>query len=140
MTILYWQGKVQSNCFSCSSAQPIQPWQRRCKRVRTPDVRCLGNRRHVRRRYGNPCRNQVLMCVPSCKMSYRSTVIRHVSSITAKEWIDRALITCIKIELKHTDKSVAQISDDMNFPNPSFFSKFFKRETGMTPLKYREES
>jgi AraC-like DNA-binding protein len=73
-------------------------------------------------------------------MSYRSTVIRHVSSITAKEWIDRALITCIKIELKHTDKSVAQISDDMNFPNPSFFSKFFKRETGMTPLKYREES
>lgn len=70
---------------------------------------------------------------------YLGTIIRQISSITAKEWIDRALTTRIKIELKHTHKSVAQISDDMNFPNPSFFSKYFKRATGMTPLKYREK-
>lgn len=68
---------------------------------------------------------------------YLGTVIRQTSGTTAKEWIDRAIITRVMIELKHTDKSVAQISDEMNFPNPSFFSKYFKRLTGQTPMAYR---
>jgi transcriptional regulator, AraC family len=42
------------------------------------------------------------------------------------------------VELRHTDKTVAQISEEMNFPNPSFFSKYFRRLTGMTPLEFRE--
>ena len=69
---------------------------------------------------------------------YLGTVVRQASGTTAKEWIDRALVTRIKIELRHTDKSVALISEQMNFPNPSFFSKFFKRLTGQTPLAYRQ--
>ena len=68
---------------------------------------------------------------------YASTLIRQASGRPPKEWIDEALLTHIKIELRHTDKTVAQISDDTNFPNPSFFSKFFKRLTGMTPGEYR---
>lgn len=68
---------------------------------------------------------------------YLGTVIRQASATTAKEWIDRALIEHIKIELKHTDKSVAQISDEMMFSNPSFFSKYFKRLVGQTPMEYR---
>ena len=68
---------------------------------------------------------------------YLSTVIRQTSGTTAKEWIDRALITRIKIELRHTDKSAAQISESMHFPNPSFFTKYFRRLTGMTPQAYR---
>ena len=70
---------------------------------------------------------------------YLGTVIRQASGTTAKEWIDRALLEHIKIELKHTDKSVAQISDEMDFPNTSFFSKFFKRLSGMTPGEYRRD-
>ena len=68
---------------------------------------------------------------------YLGTVVRQASGTSAKEWIDRALIEHIKIELKHTDKSITQISDEMDFPNPSFFSKFFKRLTDKTPLEYR---
>jgi YesN/AraC family two-component response regulator len=69
---------------------------------------------------------------------YLSTVIRQASGTTAKEWIDRALITRIKIELRHTDKSAAQIADEMHFANPSFFSKYFRRLTGLTPGEYRD--
>ena len=69
---------------------------------------------------------------------YLGTVIRQTSGTTAKEWIDRALITQSKVFLRHSDKSVAQISEDLNFPNPAFFSKYFKRLTAMTPLEYRE--
>ena len=68
---------------------------------------------------------------------YLGTIIRQASGVTAKEWIDRALVTRIKVELKHSDKTVAQISDDLLFPNPSFFSKYFKRLTGMTPLEFK---
>ena len=69
---------------------------------------------------------------------YMSTIIKQVSGKRAKQWIDDALVTRIKIDLKHTDKSVARICDDMNFPNPSFLTKFFKRMTGMTPKEFRQ--
>ena len=68
---------------------------------------------------------------------YLTTVIRQTSGTTAKDWIDRALITRIKIELRHTDKSAAHIADEMHFANPSFFSKYFRRLTGMTPGEYK---
>ncbi len=67
---------------------------------------------------------------------YLGTVIRQASGVTAKQWIDRALITYAKTQLLHTDKTVAQISNEMYFPNPSFFSKYFKRITQMTPLSF----
>ena len=71
---------------------------------------------------------------------YLSTIIRQASGTTAKDWIDRALITRIKIELRHTDKSAAQIAEEMHFANPSFFSKYFRRLTGMTPGEYKSVS
>jgi AraC-like DNA-binding protein len=68
---------------------------------------------------------------------YLGTVIRQTSGTTAKDWIDRALITQAKVLLRHSDHSVLQISEELNFPNPAFFSKYFKRLTAMTPLDYR---
>ena len=68
---------------------------------------------------------------------YLSTIIARVSGKSAKQWIDDALVTRIKIYLKHSDKSIAQITDDMNFPNQSFLTKFFKRMTGLTPTQFQ---
>ena len=68
---------------------------------------------------------------------YLGTTVRRASGITAKEWIDRALIMRAQVELRHTDKSVARISEELSFPNPSFFSKFFRRMTGLTPHGFR---
>ena len=70
---------------------------------------------------------------------YLGTVIRQASGVTAKEWIDRALVTRIKVELKHSDKTIIQISDNLNFPNPSFFCKYFKRLTGLSPREYQTQ-
>ena len=68
---------------------------------------------------------------------YLSTIVKQVSGKSAKQWIDDALVTRIKIDLKHTDKTIARICDEMNFPNPSFLTKFFKRMTGQTPSQFR---
>ena len=68
---------------------------------------------------------------------YLSTIIRQVSGKSAKQWIDDTLMTRIKIDLKHSDKPINQIADDMGFPNQSFMTKFFKRMTGITPSQYQ---
>lgn len=68
---------------------------------------------------------------------YMSTIVRNVSGKSAKHWIDEATINAIKVQLRYTDKQVAEIANDMNFPNASFFCKYFKRLTGMTPMDYR---
>ena len=67
---------------------------------------------------------------------YLGTVVRQTSGTTAKDWIDRALITQAKVLLHHSNESVLQISEELNFPNPAFFSKYFKRLTGITPSEF----
>lgn len=71
---------------------------------------------------------------------YLSTVIRETSGQTVMQWINQAVILEAKVLLKHSDMLIFQISDELNFPNPSFFSKFFKRMTGMTPAEYQKNT
>lgn len=68
---------------------------------------------------------------------YLSAVIKKVSGRPAGEWIDGYVILEAKSLLKHSAMSVQEIAYYMNFPNPSFFGKYFKRQTGMSPNKYK---
>lgn len=69
---------------------------------------------------------------------YLNTVIRQASQQTVMDWINQSIILEAKVLLKHSNRLVYQISDELNFPNPSFFSKFFKRMTGITPQEYQK--
>lgn len=71
---------------------------------------------------------------------YLCSVIKQASGYTPKDWIERSVIAEAKVMLKHTDLLTYQIADELNFPNPSFFCKFFKRITGITPQQYQQES
>ena len=68
---------------------------------------------------------------------YLNTVVRQTSQQTVMDWINQSIILEAKILLKHSNLLVYQISDELNFPNPSFFCKFFKRMTGITPREYQ---
>lgn len=68
---------------------------------------------------------------------YLGAVVRHVSGITASEWIKKAVVTRAKIMLRYGGSQVAQIADELNFANASFFCKYFKRATGFSPQSYR---
>ena len=70
---------------------------------------------------------------------YLSSVIKEVSNKTAAEWIDDFVLRNIKIFLLTTTLTIQQISDTFNFPNPSFFTQYFKRATGKTPKMFRNE-
>lgn len=69
---------------------------------------------------------------------YLNSLIRQASSRTVMDWINEAVIIEAKVLLKYSDKLIYQIADELNFPNTSFFCKFFKRMTGMTPLAYQK--
>jgi len=70
---------------------------------------------------------------------YLSSVIQKVSGRSASDWIKDVLVLEIKTQLNCTQKTVQQISDDLNFPSQSFLGKFFKRFSGMSPREYREK-
>lgn len=66
-----------------------------------------------------------------------SSVIKQVSNSTASEWIINCTISHIKSRLKDHSLSIKDISHELNFSNPSFFTQYFKRYTGITPKEYR---
>ena len=68
---------------------------------------------------------------------YLSLAIKESSGQAVKSIIDNAVIMEIKVLLRHSDLSVRQIADRLEFPNSSFMCKFFKAKTGITPLHYR---
>lgn len=75
-----------------------------------------------------------LLCISP---KYLSSVIYKVSQRLAGEWIDDYVILEAKTLLKSGRLSIQQISEKLNFPNQSFFGKFFKRYAGMSPKEYK---
>lgn len=69
---------------------------------------------------------------------YLSAAVRNVTGYPAQEWIGRVITYSAKQMLKSTDKSVAQIGEELSFGSASAFIRFFKRHTGTTPLAYRK--
>lgn len=69
---------------------------------------------------------------------YLSGVIKKVTGRPINSWIEDIIIIGSKILLKSTNLTVLQISEELNFPNPSYFGRFFKKKTGMTPVDFRE--
>ena len=68
---------------------------------------------------------------------YLSALSKSVCGYTVQELVFRAIIRKSIFWLKNTNKSVQEISDDLNFPNASFFGTFFKKQTGLDPSYYR---
>lgn len=69
---------------------------------------------------------------------YLGTICREVSSKMATDIIASAVILDAKAKLHDSDLTVQEISNSLNFPNASFFGRYFKRHTGYSPMQYRE--
>ena len=67
---------------------------------------------------------------------YFSKIIYDTSGRHAGDWIKEHVILNAKTMLSAGDLSIQEISDALNFPNPSFFGKFFKAATGCSPKQY----
>ena len=59
-------------------------------------------------------------------------------TIYTTDIIADAVILDAKAKLHNSELTVQEISNSLNFPNPSFFGRYFKRHTGYSPMQYRE--
>lgn len=68
---------------------------------------------------------------------YLSSISKEVCGYTVQELVFKNIIRRAIALLKNTQKSAQEISNDLHFPNPSYFGTFFKKQTGMSPQQYR---
>lgn len=75
------------------------------------------------------------LCVSS---KHLSSVVKEISGRTAGDWIENYVTVEAKVLLRTTDLPIQEIASRLHFTNQSFFGKYFKHQTGMSPSEYRK--
>ena len=71
--------------------------------------------------------------------SYLFVVVRDFTGKSPSEIIASYVISASKYMLDNTNMSCQQIAKELKFSNQSFFGKYFRKYTGMSPLNYRKK-
>ena len=66
-------------------------------------------------------------------------IIKETTGKTPAEYIQEIFLLESKTLLTHTPYSIAEIAYRLNFEDPSYFSKVFKKHFGITPLSYKNQ-
>ncbi len=66
------------------------------------------------------------------------TTIKKAIGLTPLEIISSIITMDAKAQLRSTDLTVKEIAFSLGFNNLSFFNKYFRQHTGMTPKEYRQ--
>lgn len=84
---------------------------------------------------------EVLFYATSLNISsnYLNEVCQTVCEHSAKEVIDQYISSQLKFELYNTDKSIQQLTEEYNFPNQSYLSRYYRRMMGETPSQTRRK-
>lgn len=64
-------------------------------------------------------------------------IVKQKTGRSVSDIIADMVIMDAKSQLKSTDLTIQEISYSLNFPNVSFFGKYFKRYVGVSPQKFR---
>lgn len=71
--------------------------------------------------------------------NYLNELVKKERGKTAKQIINRKLLAEAKTLLCYSQASVREIADTLGFENPSYFVRFFHKQSGVTPLAYRNK-
>lgn len=69
---------------------------------------------------------------------YFSTIVKERSGKSPSQWIATALLVDSRNLLKNSNMTIKEISDLLCFPNQSYFGKWFKNLTTLSPLDFRK--
>jgi len=69
--------------------------------------------------------------------SYLSDLLKKQTGSSATDYVNSFLIEKAKTMLLSTDETVSGIAYDLGFNYPHYFSRLFKRKTGISPKDYR---
>ncbi|WP_212004656.1 AraC family transcriptional regulator [Chitinophaga sp. HK235] len=72
-------------------------------------------------------------------VSYLSEIVKQQSGFTVNHWIHQQLILEAKRQLYHTDRTIKEIAHELGFEDHAYFSRLFRKKTGLTPQQFRIE-
>ena len=64
--------------------------------------------------------------------------VKRATGVTAGHLIRQRVLTEAKRQLVFTGQAIHEIAYDLSFSDPSHFTRFFRKQTGMTPQSFRE--
>ncbi|MCC9074451.1 AraC family transcriptional regulator [Flavobacterium sp. F-65] len=70
-------------------------------------------------------------------INYLNRSIKQTTGIAPKEWINNISILQSQILLQDLTKDISEIAFELNYEDPSYFGRLFKKITGTTPSQYR---
>lgn len=68
---------------------------------------------------------------------YLTNIVSQVTGHTPKTIIDQYVILQLKMQLKRSTQSVKEMAWEFHFADVSFFCRYFKKHTGLTPQQIR---
>lgn len=68
---------------------------------------------------------------------YLTNIVSQVTGHTPKTIIDQYVILQLKLHLKRTTQSIKEMAWEFHFADVSFFCRYFKKHTGLTPQQIR---
>ena len=69
--------------------------------------------------------------------SYLNKLVRTQTRHSAMDWLEISRVNWAKSLLKDSDMSVCEVSVAVGVDDPSYFTRFFRKSTGMTPSEFR---
>lgn len=143
---------VRSVGESHRSGGPIPIWAEALFRallaecLRDASAGSASDERHARiqaqmeRVHENPQQNHsvaALAAEAGYQQDHYAKIFRHLSGMSPKEWILSARLDRARRLLQETSLNITEIAEAMGYQDVFYFSKQFKRKSGVTPTEYR---
>ncbi len=71
--------------------------------------------------------------------NYFGDVIKHFTGNSAQSHIHQHIIQLAKNKLRQSSLTISEIAYSLGFDYPTYFTRFFKKETGITPTVFRNQ-
>ena len=95
-------------------------------------------RAYIQKHLGEKLPMEVLSEVSGYTPNYLAARFKEETGQSVKAYITEQKIEAARLLLRNSTLDISEISERLNFTNPSYFSAIFKKRMGQTPTEYRE--